>query len=150
MMFLPATRTKTVALAIVTLCILTLVLVARQTLFAQTQPTYTLVWTAPGDDGNSGTAYKYELRYSTDRPDTTNFDRWWSRATVYGNMPSPQVAGTPQSVNVPVGIISGTMQYHFVIRTVDEAGNISRYSNIATLFNPDSLPPDSVTNLRKL
>ena len=122
----------------------------RRPVRAQTPTPFTLAWTSPGDDGSVGTAYKYEMRYSVERPDTMAFDRWWWRATIFGPMPSPQVAGTPQTVQVPSYLVSTTLGTYFVLRTTDEAGNISRYSNIVTLSNPDSIPPDSITTLRKL
>jgi hypothetical protein len=87
-----------------------------------------LHWTAPGDDGNSGTATSYELRYSeTAVPvDTAG---WWGSAISVGPPPIPQVAGTRQSFTV-AGLDSGRT-YFFIIRAADEVPNWSGYSNVA-------------------
>jgi len=89
----------------------------------------TLTWTAPGDDGNSGRAAAYELRYS-DQPisgqDTTS---WWSAATTSGTLPAPQSAGARESYTV-TGLATGTI-YYFVIRTTDEVPNVSGFSNLS-------------------
>lgn len=89
----------------------------------------TLTWTAPGDDGNSGRASAYELRYS-DQPitgqDTTS---WWNAATSAGSVPAPQSAGGRESFTV-TGLQTGGV-YYFAIRTMDEVPNTSGYSNLA-------------------
>jgi len=114
-------------------------------------PSYTLQWTAPGDDGNVGTATSYEMRWSTTQPDTTSstaMNAWWAAATAVPNMPTPLIAGTQQSVDVmiPGGFMSGKT-YYFVIRTSDEVPNVSGYSNVAAKFTPDTLPPAPIFDL---
>ncbi|HEU4725798.1 MAG TPA: hypothetical protein VFU59_10940 [Candidatus Eisenbacteria bacterium] len=88
----------------------------------------TLSWTAPGDDGNSGRAASYELRYS-DQPiagqDTIS---WWSAATAVGSLPAPQSAGARESFTVS-GLTTG-LTYYFVLRTSDEVPNVSAFSNV--------------------
>src|SRR6185369_4794339 len=56
----------------------------------------TLTWTAPGDDGNSGTATSYDVRYSTSLITTAN----WASATQASGEPAPLVAGSAQSFTV--------------------------------------------------
>ena len=89
----------------------------------------TLTWTAPGDDGNTGRAAAYEIRYS-DLPisgqDTTS---WWNAATSVGSVPAPQSAGARESFTVN-GLQTGGV-YYFAIRTMDEVPNTSGYSNVA-------------------
>ncbi len=87
---------------------------------------YTLTWTAPGDDGFTGTAAAYDLRYSR-TPITTVT---WNSATRVTGMPSPHTAGTREAYTVN-GLLSNTT-YYFAIRTVDRAGNWSAISNVAS------------------
>src|SRR5574342_523526 len=66
-------------------------------------PSITTRWTAPGDDGNVGTATLYDMRWSDSRPDTTSASAmlaWWNAATQVPGMPTPAIAGTPQSTTV--------------------------------------------------
>jgi uncharacterized repeat protein (TIGR01451 family) len=93
-----------------------------------------LTWTAPGDDGATGTATAYEIRYATSQ---INNDTDWNNATVFGSPPVPQAAGTPESVTVTG--LSGSTTYFFAIKTVDEVPNQSGLSNspsAATLAGP--------------
>jgi chitodextrinase len=89
--------------------------------------TVMLDWTAPGDDGTSGTASAYEMRFSTSLIN----DASWNSATVVSGLPGPQPSGTRQSVVVR-GLTSATT-YWFAIKTVDEAGNWSGLSNVLRL-----------------
>ena len=83
-----------------------------------------LNWTAPGNDGNIGTASSYDIRYSTS-PITD--DSSWSAATQVSGEPAPQLAGTSQSYTV-VGLQQG-VRYYFAIKTTDTTGNLSPLSN---------------------
>jgi len=84
----------------------------------------TLEWTAPGDDGNVGTATAYELRMSTSPITSAN----WSSATIVPGTPTPAIAGTRQSTLV-TGLTNGTV-YYFAIQAVDDASNWSGISNV--------------------
>jgi len=113
-------------------------------------PSITLDWTAPGDDGNVGTASTYEMRWSTSKPDTTTLaamENWWSTATAVSAMPAPLPSGTTQSKTVPGPFVTGTT-YYFVIKACDEVANCSAYSNVASKFVPDTLPPSRIIDLR--
>lgn len=88
--------------------------------------TVTLEWTAPGDDGQIGTASLYELRVSGSPIDEGN----WSAATVVSDPPAPLPAGTRQRMVVR-GLTYGTTCF-FAIRTADEAGNWSGLSNVVS------------------
>ncbi|MBU0982769.1 MAG: T9SS type A sorting domain-containing protein, partial [candidate division Zixibacteria bacterium] len=81
-------------------------------------------WTAPGDDGLSGSAASYDFRYSTDPIDESN----WSLATSYSSPPAPLAAGDPQTLrleNLTPGVV-----YHIALKTTDNAGNESGISNV--------------------
>jgi len=112
----------------------------------------TVRWTAPGDDGDVGTAASYDMRWSAVAPDTTNavaFAAWFTTATSVPNMPAPALAGTPQSVVVaPVGGFAAGVTYYFVIRTRDEAGNVSLLSNVAHKPLADVTRPRTIFDLR--
>jgi hypothetical protein len=84
-----------------------------------------LEWTAPGDDGDEGTASSYSLRYSTDGPitDSTSF----ANATVVSGVPAPDTASTVQSDTVS-GLPYNT-EVHFAIRAYDNVGNAGDVSN---------------------
>jgi hypothetical protein len=80
-------------------------------------------WTAPGDDGTSGTAHHYDLRMSTSNITNANF----SSATPISTG-APGSPGTQESVNVYLGACSG--RQYFALKTVDEVGNTSALSNV--------------------
>lgn len=88
-----------------------------------------LNWTAPGDDGNIGTAAAYEMRYS-ETPVSADTAGWWASASSVGTMPAPLRAGSRESFIV-AGLAPATT-YYFAIRSRDEVPNVSGFSNIAT------------------
>jgi len=88
--------------------------------------TETVVWTAPGDDGNTGTATTYDLRISTTPITSANF----------GNMDqvgtgAPAPAGTPECVTVQ--FLQPNTNYYYALKTMDDLGNWSAMSNCLTL-----------------
>ena len=90
----------------------------------------TLEWTAPGDDGNTGTARSYQLRYSTSPISSNNFNN----ATPAPNLPPPAPAGTKQSF--AIGGLNSRTTYYFALKTTDEFGNVSELSNVASAATP--------------
>ncbi|NBC17689.1 MAG: choice-of-anchor D domain-containing protein [Bacteroidetes bacterium] len=84
-----------------------------------------LEWTATGDDGNTGTATSYDIRYSTAGPITTETD--FDNATEVDGEPAPQAAGSAESFTVE-GLDFDT-QFWFAIKALDEFGNASDVSN---------------------
>jgi hypothetical protein len=94
-----------------------------------------LHWTAPGDDGNTGRAVSYEMRYrgSNDGP----IDSWadWDLSTAVPVMPDPSIAGHRDSVTVR-NLIPNSL-YYFCIITYDEAGNHSPLSNSPMRYIPE-------------
>jgi predicted CxxxxCH...CXXCH cytochrome family protein len=98
--------------------------------------TVKLTWTAPGDDGNlDGTAYRYDVRYST-------------ASITEGNFASAQQAKAPTvsrrgktETDIVKGLVPGTT-YYFAVKTYDEAGNVSPISNVASrAAQVDNVPP---------
>ncbi len=85
-----------------------------------------LNWTAPGDDASVGTATSYHVRYSTSGLN----EGTWSAATVATGPPTPGVVGTAESFYVDN--LPPKTTYYFAVKTVDEAGNTSAISNIAS------------------
>jgi fibronectin type III domain protein len=83
-----------------------------------------LTWTAPGDDGSTGTATSYDVRYRTDAPLTASN---WATATQASNEPSPKPAGQAESFTI-AGLFANTT-YYFGLKTSDEVPNTSGVSN---------------------
>jgi len=84
-----------------------------------------LGWTAPGDDGNVGTAARYDLRWSSSTLTDANF----AGATPVAGLLAPKAAGSAESFTV-TGLTPGVTLF-FAIKASDEAGNLSALSNVA-------------------
>jgi hypothetical protein len=89
----------------------------------------TLNWTAPGDDGGSGTSASYDLRYSTSP--IVDLNTFLASNQVSGE-PAPRAAGSLESMEV--SLPPGT--YYFAVRATDEASNDSGVSNVPTIVVP--------------
>ena len=83
-----------------------------------------LTWTAPGDDGDVGTAASYIIKYSSSAITT---EIAWNEAADVTGEPTPVAAGTTQNMTV-IDLIGG-QTYYFAIKALDEADNISSISN---------------------
>lgn len=89
-------------------------------------------WIATGDDGLSGQAAAYDLRYATETIDEGNF----ASATPVSGLPAPAAPGTVQKTQA-TSLESG-VTYYFAIKVLDEwgaygePGNISPLSNVAS------------------
>src|SRR5262245_10922793 len=99
-----------------------------------------LRWTASGDDFALGRAHAYDVRYSTTPIDDANF-------ALAPRAPSslPSAPGTRDSVDV-AGLVEG-LTYYFALETLDEAGNRSAISNVAST-SANVVSPAAVTDLR--
>ncbi|MBI5366214.1 MAG: S8 family serine peptidase [Planctomycetes bacterium] len=84
-----------------------------------------LTWSATGDDGMTGRAVRYDLRWSTAPIGEANF----AAATPVAGVPAPAMAGAAESFRVN-GLTPGT-PYYFAIKVIDDAGNASPVSNLA-------------------
>lgn len=83
-----------------------------------------LTCTAPGDDGSAGTAFRYDVRYSTS-PIVSDAD--FAAATPALGEPAPQPSGSAESFFINA-LQPGTT-YHIAMKALDEAGNASPLSN---------------------
>ncbi|MBI3856881.1 MAG: PQQ-binding-like beta-propeller repeat protein, partial [Planctomycetes bacterium] len=109
---------------------------------SSTSTTVNLTWTAPGDDGATGTAASYELRFAA-APLLTLGD--WNAATVVPGLPAPAASGTPE-VFIVGGLASGTT-YSFAIRATDDAANSGALSNSPSRSTVDITAPAAVVEL---
>ncbi|MGV3721988.1 MAG: S8 family serine peptidase, partial [Actinomycetota bacterium] len=89
-----------------------------------------LAWTSAGDDGSSGAASRFDVRYSTQVITAANF----ATAAQALNAPAPLPAGSAHSLLI-AGLDPNT-SYHFAIRAIDNVGNLSAIATagpVATL-----------------
>jgi len=86
-----------------------------------------LTWTAPGDDGNNGTASEYILRYSTSS-EITSLN--WASSTDIISEPAPSVSGSTESLTV--SNLDTSQTYYWSIKSEDEMDNSSDISNSAS------------------
>ncbi|MFH1061263.1 MAG: fibronectin type III domain-containing protein [Candidatus Omnitrophota bacterium] len=112
--------------------------IANLSVASKTHNSANLSWSAPGDNGSSGTATSYDIRYSTALISEAN----WASATQATGEPTPLIAGTTQTLSI-TGLSSET-KYYFAIKASDEAANQSAISNVintTTDQTPDTTPP---------
>ncbi|MBI2611648.1 S8 family serine peptidase [Candidatus Gottesmanbacteria bacterium] len=83
-----------------------------------------LSWIATGDDGNTGSASSYDLRYSLNNVTEANFNS----AIKVSGLPKPKQAGSQESFKV-TGLTNQTT-YYFAIKVIDNLGNTSSVSNV--------------------
>lgn len=88
-----------------------------------TTTSITLRWTSPGDDGNSGVAYEYDLRGAIDSITAATFGTAYQITDIF----DPAPPGLDQWYTVD-SLDSGD-RYYFALKTRDEMGNWSTLSN---------------------
>lgn len=103
---------------------------------APTDNSITLTWTATGDDGSSGAASSYEVKYLALGAITEGN---WASATTFSQSWTPLSSGGAES-HVITGLVSN-IQYWFAIKVKDEVPNISPISNSPSGTTTTSLPP---------
>ncbi len=114
---------------------------------AQTTASVTLLWTAPGDDGQIGRASRYDVRYSSNSISGTDTLSWWNAATILnlsGKVPS--TAGATDSTTIS-GLLTGR-RYYAIVRAADEVPNWSGFSNVAVIDLLDQISPARIADLR--
>src|SRR4030042_3151089 len=82
-----------------------------------------LNWIAPGNDGTTGTAAAYVVRFNRE---TITEDNWADSMDVAGE-PLPSAAGSLQTM--VVSGLAGGGPYHFALQTEDDVSNVSGGSN---------------------
>ena len=90
---------------------------------AVTLSTVTLRWTAPGNDGMTGRARRFAVRYA----DSLIPEESWARATAASTVPGPSDPGSHEACTV-TGLTAGQL-YYFAVRTGDDGPNWSRLSH---------------------
>lgn len=105
-----------------------------------TADSVTLQWTAPGDDGDEGTVFQYDLRYRKSAPQeqtdaVIKSQQDFENAQKISEVPDPDTAGTTQSVTVPV---QQDTTYHFALVALDEALNASPLATASRNVTPVS------------
>ncbi len=128
---------------------------AAVTLFVGSATTTSLIvfWTAPGDDGASGTATSYDLRYSATPITADNFataSKVRSCKSGGSGLAKPKSAGGAE-VCVVQQLYADT-NYYFALKTFDEAGNVSPLSScpscpVRTIPSSDTTRPGQITDL---
>ncbi len=108
-----------------------------------TESSWGLIWTAPGDDGDAGTASQYDIRYAYDDIDG---DEEFAAAIQCLGEPTPAAPGTIQTFDVTDVLIK---TIYFALKTADEVPNWSPLA-IAMgipLVGTDTTPPAAVSDL---
>lgn len=84
------------------------------------------LWTAPGDDANTGQATNYDVRFAFEPITDSNF-------ALEQQLPSPcpGPAGSSECVSIQ-GLTSLCSPVYFAVKTRDESGNWSAISNVAS------------------
>lgn len=100
-----------------------------------------LRWTAPGNDGTTGTAASYDIRYSTSPITTAN----WAQATPATGEPAPAIAGTVQTFTITG--LQGSLTYYAAMKATDASGNVSVLSNVVSGTTLDVIAPAAVRDL---
>jgi len=90
----------------------------------------TLSWTATGDDGYTGVAKQYDIRYSLEYLTEAN----WNSAPQARCPLSPKPAG--QRETLIVGDLQGGQTYYFALKVADERNNWSAMSNVVARVAP--------------
>jgi len=101
-----------------------------------------LNWTAVGDDGNTGTASSYDIRYSTAVITASNF----SSASQVSGAPTPKASGSAETMTV--SNLSANTTYYFAAKAIDEGGNTGSISNVVNVltFKSSDLNNDRIVN----
>lgn len=84
--------------------------------------TILLTWTSPGDDGYTGIAAEYEVRYQM----TGGYGAYWPYLRLVPGVPTPKPAGSPESLVVYE--LTPQRKYIFALISRDEVMNWSEVS----------------------
>jgi hypothetical protein len=98
---------------------------------------FTLNWTSPHDNNDTGRASSYIIKYSS----LTITENNWNNANQFENNITPLSSGTAQSLVVTD--LTPNTNYYFAIKSVDANGNISQISNITNAKTLNTEPVSS-------
>ena len=84
-----------------------------------------LTFTTPGDDGISGRASFYDVRYDTAQISEANF----KQATQLSNVNAPKIAGAIDTIEIAG--LQGMTKYYFAIKAGDEVLNLSPLATVS-------------------
>ena len=98
---------------------------------ATTYKSAALAWTAVGNDNLTGTASSYDVRYSLEQINSSNF----ANATSATGAPVPSESGSSESFTIQG--LSPSKTYYFAIKVLDGWGNSSDISNTASTTTGD-------------
>lgn len=106
-----------------------------------------LRWTAPGDDGDAGTARVYRFRYLPGERIEDEGD--WARATIGTGLPLPHEAGTIEFYTLRG--LTPSRSYGVAVRAEDDAGLLGPLSPAVLVetisAQPDTIPPAAISDL---
>jgi hypothetical protein len=101
-----------------------------------------ITWTAPGDDGDQGTASSYDIRYHDEIIDEQN----WDAAEPFVYDTAPKTGGQLESARIL--LLDPVTTYFFAIKITDDEGNVSGLSNVPSSTTlQENTPPNSVPDL---
>ncbi|MBI4359521.1 MAG: hypothetical protein HY564_00305 [Candidatus Jacksonbacteria bacterium] len=111
-----------------------------------TETSIPLRWIAVGDDNHTGTAFEYDIRYSTTEiKDESSF----ASALQITDEPKPQSAGAQESYTITN--LQNNTAYWISIKVRDEAGNESELANVVrveTGQDPEHIEPGYVSKIK--
>jgi subtilisin family serine protease len=106
-------------------------------LLEPTSNTLVISWTATGDDGHTGLAAAYDVRYATEPLDESN----WDVAARAPGTPEPGLPGSRETMEL-TGLPASTA-WHVGVKAVDDAGNAGPLGS--TLMGTTLGPPTMST-----
>ncbi|XP_057373377.1 calcium-activated chloride channel regulator 4-like [Daphnia carinata] len=122
------------------------------------QMSFTIEWTAPGDQLDVGTAYAYQIKYSTNFDSLTdnNFDssssvQFESQDVIDGSM-QPLEYGSKQNVTLRLPSTADDTTYYVALRAINKYNGFSKTSNVVSVQivrvkPPQTQPPPTTTTL---
>ncbi|XP_063590890.1 calcium-activated chloride channel regulator 3A-1-like [Penaeus indicus] len=99
----------------------------------------TLTWTAPGDDLDSGTVSRYEIRLSSNDSDLLDVDAEYTTLLTFEDsvQKSELYVDAGETVKATLDLkesIEIEKVYYLTLRASDNVGKLSSYSNVALVF----------------
>lgn len=100
-----------------------------------------LNWTATGDDYHEGSAVSYQIKYSDNEIDNSN----WDLAETWDNEIVPAASGTSEEYTI-TELTIGT-EYYFAIRALDNEDQSSNVSNsVSAIITGDATAPAGIND----